>query len=119
MRNTPNPNTTEDRHETESSPPQRPSASRPAPKLADFRILPSSPLDLSAFRAKLSHTKNSPYKLALQSLADAKRGSVLEVDRLKAYPSFRKAAEKLGYECHYATQGEKLYIQILATGDDK
>ena len=83
------------------------------------KILSSSPVDLSAFRATLRKRPKSPHCDALKALADAKRGSVLEVESLVAYNSFVKAASRLGYELHYAEHGEKMLIQIMGTGSDK
>lgn len=87
-------------------------------KAFDTKILKSSPVDLSAFKATLRKRPKSPYCDALKSLADAPRGSVLEVASLKAYPSFVKAAKRLGYELHFAEHGSKLLIQIVSTGED-
>lgn len=54
-----------------------------------------------------------------KALAGTPRGSVATLENTKCYPQVKKAAAKLGYECHHAEQNGKLYVKIMDTGSDK
>lgn len=82
-----------------------------------FKIT-QNPIPVDRYHSSLTCNKRTYYQDMLKALAAAPRGSVACLDSAKPYPQVKKAATKLGYECHYAEENGKLYVQILSVGAD-
>lgn len=98
----------------------RPSEARPITRSfapTPFKIT-QNPIPVDRYHSSLNRNKRTYYQDMLKALAAAPRGSVACIDNAKPYPQVKKAAAKLGYECHYAEENGKLYVQILSVGAD-
>ena len=100
-----------------------PHSAPPTQRLRSFAPTPfkliKDPLPVDHYHASLSRNKRTYYQDMLKALADAPRGTLACLETAKPYAQIRKAATKLGYECHFAEENGKLYVQILSTGADK